>query len=131
MRNVKSTLMYKWFSEVWNNDNEHAIDKLMAGDAIAEGILTEDMPKGTEGFKIFFRNFRSQFHNIQVTVDDVVSEDDMEAARTTVHMIHTSSGKPVSFTGTGMCRVKDGKIAAAWNNYDFLGLYQQLGQKLV
>jgi predicted ester cyclase len=29
-----------------------------------------------------------------------------------------------------MVRVKDGKIAEAWNHYDFLNLNQQLGQTL-
>jgi predicted ester cyclase len=30
-----------------------------------------------------------------------------------------------------MVKVHDGKIAEAWNNYDFLDLHQQLGQQLV
>jgi len=130
MRNVQTTLLYKWFDEVWNKGDENAIDKLMTNDSDAHGIIREDQPKGAEGFKIFFNDFRKQFHDIKIDVEDVISQDDIESARTTVNAIHTESKKPVIFSGMCMVRIADGKIAKAWNNYDFLNLYQQLGQKL-
>lgn len=48
MRNSKSTLLYKWFNEAWNNDNESAIEKLMTTDSYDHSILTEDQSKGAE-----------------------------------------------------------------------------------
>ena len=54
----------------------------------------------------------------------------MQTARTTVSAIHTETGKDVKFMGMCMIKIEDGKIAQAWNNYDFLNLYQQLGQQL-
>jgi predicted ester cyclase len=68
--------------------------------------------------------------NIKVSVEDVISQDDLESARTTVSAVHSESGRNVSFSGMCMVRIVEGKIAEAWNNYDFLNLYQQLGQKL-
>ena len=130
MRNPQSTLLYKWFDEVWNKDNENAIERLMAQDSNAKGILTEDQPKGPEGFKLFFRDFRSQFHDVKIDVEDVICQDDIESARTTVTATHTATGKQVSFSGMCMVKVANNKIAEAWNNYDFLHLYQQLGQQL-
>jgi len=32
----------------------------------------------------------------------------------------------VKFTGMTMARVKDGKIAEAWNNFDFMTMFQQM-----
>lgn len=130
MRNVQSTFLYKWFDEVWNKDDESAISRLMADGSSANGIIADTEPHGAEGFKKFFNQFRSQFHGLNITVDDVVSQDDMESGRTTVSAVHTESGKNVTFTGMCMIKIADGKIAEAWNNYDFLNLYQQLGQKL-
>ena len=130
MRNAQSTLLYKWFNEVWNNDDESAISRLMTENSFALGVIAEDAPQGPEGFKTFFNQFRSQFHGVNISVDDVISQDDMEAARTTVAAIHTDTGKPVSFSGMCMVKIEDGKIAHAWNNFDFLNLYQQLGQQL-
>ena len=131
MRNIQTTLLYKWFDKVWNKGDESSIAKLMTNDSIAKGILADDQPQGAAGFKIFFNDFRSQFHDITVKVEDVISQDDIESARTTVAATHTASGKNVTFSGMCMVRVSQGKIAEAWNNYDFLNLYQQLGQKLV
>jgi predicted ester cyclase len=130
MRNVQSTLLYKWFDEVWNKGDESAIDRLMSEESSAKGIIADDQPKGAAGFKVFFNGFRSQFHDIKVDVEDVVSEDDMESARTNVSAIHTASGKKVHFSGMCMVKLAGGKITEAWNNYDFLNLYEQLGQKL-
>jgi len=31
------------------------------------------------------------------------------------------------FTGIAIVRVKDGKIIEAWNNFDFMKMYKQLG----
>ncbi|MDO9374633.1 MAG: ester cyclase [Bacteroidota bacterium] len=130
MRNVKTTLLYHWFDEVWNKDDANAIDRLMTSTATAKGVVADDQPSGPAGFKIFFNDFRSQFHNVKVEVEEAIAQDDIETARTSVSAIHTKSGKPVNFSGMCMVRVADGKIAEAWNNYDFLNLYQQLGQKL-
>lgn len=130
MRNVQTTLLYQWFDKVWNNGDENAIDELMTTHSPANGILPDDHPKGAAGFKTFFNNFRNQFHDIKIDVEDVVSEDDLESARTTVTAIHTESGKKVTFSGMCMVKIDQGKISEAWNNFDFLNLYQQLGQKL-
>lgn len=130
MRQMQSTVLYRWFQEVWNNDDETAIEKLMTSDSHAHGIITEDQPKGAEGFKLFFKNFRTQFHDVNINVEDVICQDDMEVARTTVYAVDTESGKNVAFSGLCKARIEDGKIAEAWNNYDFLGMYMQLGQKL-
>ena len=131
MRNTQSTLLYHWFEEVWNRDNEDAIEKLMTETAEIHGIETEDNAKGASGFKVFFRAFSTNFKNIKIDVEDVVSQDDMESARTVIHAIHAETGKAVTFPGICMVRVEGGKIAEAWNSYDFLSLHFQLGQRLV
>ena len=130
MRNKTSTLLNRWFEEVWNQGNEDSIDQLMTAEAHAHGILSDDQPQGVEGFKIFYKGFKEQFDNIQITIRDVVSQDDMECALTDVTATHRETGKDVTFSGLCMVRVQDGKIAEAWNQYDFLGMYQQLGQVL-
>ena len=128
MRSITSTVLYKWFNKVWNDDNDKAIDELMTSDSNAHGILTDDQPKGAEGFRLFFKDFRSNFQGINIVIEDIVSQDDMEVARTTVSATHIKTGKRVIFTGMCMARVADGKIAEAWNNYDFLSMNQQLEQ---
>ena len=38
-----------------------------------------------------------------------------------------STGKPVAFEGMLMFRVRDGKVVEAWNSFDFLKMFQQMG----
>jgi predicted ester cyclase len=128
MRNAKSTLLHQWFNEVWNQNKEDSIDKLMAPKAHAHGIIAAGQPGGIPGFKMFYKGFKDQFDNIHIDVKDVISQDDMQCAHADVTATHKETGKKVHFSGLCMVRIEDGKIAEAWNHFDFLGLYQQLGQ---
>jgi predicted ester cyclase len=129
MRNIQSTLLYRWFDQVWNKNDENAIGRLMTDDAEFYGIVTTDNAKGAPGFKLFFKDFTAQFHDIRIDVEDVISEDDMECARTVITATHTASKKVVIVPGLCMIKVESGKIAQAWNNYDFLSMREQLGQQ--
>ena len=131
MPNAKSTLLYQWFNEVWNNGDESAIDRLFHQEGIANSITSSDAPKGPEGFKIFYQGFKQQFADVHVQVNEVIREEDFESARCTVYATERSSGRKVQFEGMCMARIVDGQIAEAWNNFDFLEMYTQLGQKLV
>lgn len=130
MRNTKSTLLHRWFEEVWNQNQEDSIDKLMTEETNTHGIVAPQHPGGAQGFKIFYREFKEQFENIHFDVKDVVSQDDMECGLMEVTARHKETGKDVKFSGICMVKIKDGKIAEAWNHYDFLHLYQQLGHVL-
>jgi predicted ester cyclase len=62
------------------------------------------------------------------------TKGDKVSARCSVRATHSgdslgieATDKPVEFTGITMLRVKDGQIAEAWNNFDFLKLFQQIG----
>jgi steroid delta-isomerase-like uncharacterized protein len=128
--------MRRWFEEVWNKGREEAIDELFAEDGVANGLADEsgEALRGPVGFKPFFRRFREAFPEIEVTVEETVSEGDKVAARCTVRGAHrgdslglAATNRPVEFTGICIVRVADGKIAEAWNNFDFMSMFQQLG----
>jgi len=136
MRDQNETLIHRWFEEVWNKGRADAIDEMFDCEGIAHGLTGEDGKElcGPEGFKPFFESFRQAFPDLQVVVEDTVVEGDKVAARCIVRGTHRGEGigiaatdKPVEFTGMTIVRVKDGKVVEAWNNFDFLAMYQQLG----
>lgn len=131
MRDITTTLLYNWFEKVWNQSNEDAISEMMSEDAVFDGIPGENGSRGASAFKAFFRDFNSQLSNIHIDVDDVVSQDDMEAARTVIHAVDRKTNTPITVPGLCMIRKEKGQIVEAWNNYDFLAMHLQLGQKLV
>ena len=129
-------LIRRWFDEVWNKGREEAIDEMFAADGIAHGLADEagNALLGPQEFKPFFRKFRSAFPEMKVVVEDTVAEGDKVAARCSVRGQHQSdslgfaaTGQATEFTGITIVRIENGKIAEAWNNFDFLTMYKQLG----
>src|SRR4051794_19705889 len=132
----EASFIHRWFEEVWNNKNEAAVDEMFAADGIGHGITELDGSQivGPESFKRFHRAFVSAYPDLRVTVVDTIVEDDKIAARCTVTGNHTGEGigfmptnKGVEFTGIAIVRVKDGQIVEAWNEFDFMKMYTQLG----
>ena len=130
-------LVRRWFEEVWNKGREEAIDEMFAEDGIAHGLADEAgaLLRGPNGFKPFFRNFRGAFPDIEVIVEDTIAEGDKVAARCRVRATHEGEGlgiaatqRPMEITGIAIVRVRDGKIVEAWNNFDFMTMFQQLGK---
>ena len=129
-------LIRHWFEEVWNKGRAEAIDEMFAVDGVANGLSDEkgEPLRGPDDFKTFFYKFRDAFPDIEVIVEDTIAEGDKVAARCVVRGRHqgdslgfAATQKPVEFTGIAIVRVRDGQIVEAWNNFDFMSLYQQLG----
>jgi steroid delta-isomerase-like uncharacterized protein len=136
MSHENETLVRRWFEEVWNKGREEAIDEMFAEDGIAHGLADEggEPLRGPTGFKPFFGKFRAAFPDIEVVVEDTVTEGDKVAARCTVRGKHQSDSlgfaatqQPMEITGITIVRVRDGKIIEAWNNFDFMSMFKQLG----
>src|SRR3954467_12759598 len=103
-----ASLIRRWFEEVWNKGREEAIDEMLADDGVVNGLADESGQalRGAAGVKPFFRRFREAFPEIEVTVEDTVSEGDRVAARCTVRGTHrgdslglAATNLPVEFTG--------------------------------
>lgn len=136
MSDENVALIRRWFEEVWNKGREEAIDEMFAADGIAHGLNDEvgRIMRGPVDYKPFFRTFRSAFPEIEVVVEDTVAEGDKVAARCLVRGKHQSdslgfaaTGQSAEFTGITIVRIEKGKIVEAWNNFDFMTMYKQLG----
>jgi predicted ester cyclase len=89
----------------------------------------------------FSGKFIESFPDLHIEVQDMIEEGDKVAARCLVTMSHKGkdfsvgpkilasnpTSTPISFTGIVISTIKDGKIAEAWNNWDFMSLYMQMG----
>jgi len=128
MPDKNSTLTYRWMQEVWNEGREDAIDEMMDANAEIHGI-DDIKERGTVAFKQFFRNFRSQFPQLHVEIEDVLAQDDCETARCVVDAT-TASGQKVRFSGMTFVKIHQGKILEGWNNFDFMTMYNQLGYQM-
>jgi steroid delta-isomerase-like uncharacterized protein len=128
-------LMRRWFQEVWNEGRTDTIRELLAPNAVAIGQRGADAKiHGPEEFEAFVREIRGAFPDIRVTVEDVFGAGDKVVLRWSGVMTHTgdapglpASGRTVRSRGITIARIVDGKIVEGWDNWDQLGMLQQIG----
>jgi steroid delta-isomerase-like uncharacterized protein len=110
-----------------------------AGEVIADDFVDHYAPpwqqaSGLAGFKQGSAGVRAAFPDMQTTVEDTVATGDKVAFRLTLRGTHLgtfagvpATGKAVTYTGVGIVRVADGKIAERWLRVDIPGVLTQIG----
>ena len=112
-------------------------DPAVADEFFAPGFVSHNMPpgfpQGPGGVKQFLELFR-QVGDLDVTIDETISEGDRIAVATTTSGVHDKelfgiapTGKRLSVTGIDLLRIEDGLIAEHRGLTDTVGLMRQLG----
>jgi steroid delta-isomerase-like uncharacterized protein len=90
---------------------------------------------GLEEARQFVTMYKTAFPDLNVTVEDVISEGDNVVTRYTMRGTHQGeieefgppTGRQMELQGITVHRIADGKIVEEWERYDNLSLLQQLG----
>jgi predicted ester cyclase len=136
MTTPKDTILHRWYEEVWHKGNASAIDEMFDPDVRIHGLIDAygNEVSSAEDFKRFHQTFLNVFSDTRVIVEETVSEGDKLVARCVVKQTHTGEGlgisptnKALEYTGMCMVRLEGGKIVEAWNNFDYLTMFRQLG----
>jgi steroid delta-isomerase-like uncharacterized protein len=121
----------RWFKEVWQEKRRESIEELMAPEAVLHDGGQDS--EGPEGFYPFFDRIHACFTEIRTEVHDSIAEGDKLCFRWSFRAKHTGEGLGVPPTGahvhvTGMAiiRVQNGKMVEGWQNWDMMGLMQQI-----
>lgn len=127
MRKLNETIFYRWIEEVWNNGSEETIDDLFAEEGVADYPyhLEKNPIYGKEEYKGFIRFVRALFSNIQVTIEQIASDDNkviafctFHATRRSVETNGLSVHSPVRASGLCQVIIENEKIIRAWSNID-------------
>ena len=119
-------VMETWFRRVWTEEDVSAIEEMFVPDGLARG-LGANILIGPEGFKQFHSALRGLLREFVITIDKSVESGDWLAAVCTLHAKSRNSDAPVEITGTVVARILDAKVIEAYNHWDFLGMFGQLG----
>ena len=118
--------------EPWEG-NVGVIDDLVSADYVGHDPAQPDM-HGPAGVKTFITTYLSAFPDGSITIDGQLAEGDLVATRWTGRGTHNGelmgippSGKEVTVSGITISRLQDGKVVEEWQNWDTLGMLQQLG----
>jgi steroid delta-isomerase-like uncharacterized protein len=122
------------FIEAWSKHTPADVESLVTEDWTNHDPNLPPLPQGPEGARLLVSQFVNAIPDLQATVDAIIAEGDLVAARCTYSGTHTGellgippTGKTASVTATGFFRIVNGKIAENRVNFDALGLMQQLG----
>lgn len=102
--------------------------------ATAPDAHLNDQPFGREADRERTERMLAAFPDVQYELHDLVAEGDKVAVRYTLRGTHQGellgiapTGKPVAMRVTTIYRIRNSQIVDLWENYDALGLLQQLG----
>ena len=90
---------------------------------------------GIEAARQFAASFRSAFPDLSCTIEEQIAEGDKVVTRWTGRGAHQGeteemgppTGKWMEITGISIERISEGKVVESWDNYDAMGMVQQLG----
>ena len=128
-------LMRRWFQEVWNEGRTETVYDLLASEAVATGQRgAEAEIRGPEEFVKFVHEIHGSFSDMKLTIEDIFGADDKVVVRWSATMTHTGdalgfppSGKTIRSRGVSIARIVSGKIVEGWDNWDQLGMLEQIG----
>ena len=125
-------IVLRFFEEGPSKGDLRAADELLAPNFALHTPLPS--APGIKGMNDVITACRSAFEHLNVTVENMVAEEDKVAARFTARGIHKGAfmdlvptGKPITMTGIEIFRIENGKITELWGEANLLGLMQQLG----
>jgi len=89
---------------------------------------------GRDGIRDLWDVFLNGFPDLHSTVEDMVTEGDKLVLRWRIEGTHTGeflgvspSGAAINLRVTEIFRIANGQLVEAWDQYDRLGLMQQIG----
>jgi steroid delta-isomerase-like uncharacterized protein len=122
--------------EAWGEGRLEVIDELYASDYV-DNVSRGPEPttvRGPAGLKAAVTLFRTAFPDLRYEVDEQVAENDVVVTRFSAAGTHMKpflgvapTEQRIVYSGIDVNRVRDGRIAESWVQYDALGLLQQLG----
>jgi steroid delta-isomerase-like uncharacterized protein len=120
--------------ELFDRGNLDVADELFASDFVYHDPASGEDWHGPESVKQYATMMRAAFPDLHYIVEDQIAEGDKVVTRYTASGTHqgelmgiASTGNRVEITGISITRIEDGKIEEIWENYDTLGMMQQLG----
>ena len=130
MSDKNKEVVSRFLIETQNKKNLAVIDELVEKSFVGRTANLQ----GLEDLKKVIKDNLSAFPDLQVTVEQQVSEGDLVVSHYTARGTHQGTyrgvpptGKPVEFTVVSIHRLSHGKITEGWRVVDRLDIVHQIG----
>lgn len=131
-------ILNRFWEEVWDQGKLDVVDEIFHDNFVDHGLAPGLTKQGPEGAKEAVLQFRTGIPDLYLKVDHMVAEGDKVMTRWEAGGTHTGplksgrgvippTNKRAVVRGFTINRVEDGRIIDAWDNFDIMGMLQQLG----
>lgn len=126
------TIVRRFIDEIFVQGRSGTIDELLADDFVPHTWPSTGHPK--DDLKSATSRAHGALTNPRFTIDDMIAEGDQVAVRLTTSATQTGefmgmppTGKTYEIEEIHVFRLRDGKIAEHWHQFDQMGMMKQLG----
>ena len=134
MSEENKALSRRAIEEIFVAGNLDVVDEIVSEEHVHHDPAIPEEGRGREHFKEFASMYRSAFPDIHLQIEDQIAEGDRVATRWVASGTHegdlmgiSPTGNRVTVAGMTIDRIADGQIVESWDNYDALGMMQQVG----
>jgi predicted ester cyclase len=136
MSETNKAAVRRFYDEIFNGKNLDVIDEMCDVNFVDHSPLPNQAP-GRQGVKDVLRLYTRAFPDMRVTVEELIGERDLVAARFTGQGTHLGelfgtppTGRKIVFNGIDVIRFRDGKAVEVWHQGDDMIGLMQIGIKL-
>ncbi len=129
-------IMTRWF-EAWNKGDFEAFKELLAPDFVVYFPSRSTKPRSTEEVIDIVKMLQKAFPDINWSMEELIATEDKFIIRFIERGTHEgeflgipATGNKYEMSGIWISRIENGKIVEQREDFDMLGLYQQLGMEL-
>ena len=126
-------LVERYYHQLWNLWDLGIVEEIVTPDVRFHGSLGVAV-EGVEGFRSYVQLVRDAFPDFHNTIEDLIAEDDRDAARLLYTGTHSGllfgvapTGKRIEYAGLALFHIEDGRIVSGFVLGDLNGLLRQLG----
>jgi steroid delta-isomerase-like uncharacterized protein len=127
-----TTIVHRWFEEVWNQRRAQTIDELLTPESVCHG--EGDPIRGPGEFRERMHDpLLAAFPDVRVTVEATLADGDEVVVRWRAEAAHAgpglgfpATGRPVVFRGMTWIRVSGGRFVQAWQSSNIAEVIRSL-----
>lgn len=120
------------FEEVWGKGRLDGLEAILTNDIAVHDPM--EPTKGLNAYKDAVRKYRTAFPDLRFDIDELLSVSDKVVARWHATGTHRGpletlppTGRQATITGISILRFSGDRICEQFDNWDALGMMQQLG----
>lgn len=120
------TELEEWYRRVYLDGDLDAVETLFTTATRAEGLMS-DGQVGPEDIRVFAMALMQMVEAPRFHIVKALEDGDWLSALIETEAIRADTGQPVRVIGQLMARFEDDRIAEAYNTFDFLSFFEQMG----